>query len=72
MKAPQNACSGCQYLMVGRWAPWCHKAGAPLLAVKICPHPHVRRYYEPLDVRELVSKSYTFKTDSEDNAEESM
>ena len=64
-------CSGCQYLMVGRWAPWCHKAGAPLLAVKKCPCPRIRRYFEPLDVRELVNKAYTFKTDSEDNVEES-
>ena len=50
-------CSGCQFLMVGRWASWCHKANAPLLAVKKCPCPHERRYFEPLDVKELVNKS---------------
>ncbi len=50
-------CSGCQYLMVGRWAPWCHKADAPLLAVRKCPCPRERRFFEPLDVKELVNKS---------------
>ena len=50
-------CSGCQYLMVGRWAPWCHKAQAPLLAVKRCPCPRERSYFEPLDLKALVERS---------------
>lgn len=51
------SCSGCQYLMRGRWAPWCHRADAPLLAVKECPCPHERVFYEPMDVRTLVERS---------------
>ncbi len=31
--------------------------------VRRCPCPNERRYFEPLDVMELVNKSYTFKTD---------
>ncbi len=50
-------CSGCQYLIVGRWAPWCHKAQAPLLAVKRCPCPRERSYFEPLDLKALVERS---------------
>ncbi len=52
-----TSCLGCQHLMVGRWAPWCHKAGAPLLAVKRCPCPHERLYFEPLNVLDLIEKS---------------
>lgn len=51
------SCFGCQYLMRGRWAPWCHRADAPLLAVKECPCPHERVFYEPMDVRALVERS---------------
>ncbi len=43
--------------MMSRWAPWCHKANAPLLAVKKCPCPHERLYFEPLDVLEVVKRS---------------
>ena len=50
-------CSGCQYLMRGTWAPWCHKAGVPLLAVKECPCPPRPVHCEPLDVLELVERS---------------
>ena len=50
-------CSGCQYLMVGRWSSWCHKAGSPLLAVKECPCPRERRFFEPLDVLDVVERS---------------
>lgn len=52
-----TSCQGCQHLMVGRWASWCHKADAPLLAVSECPCPHEKRYFEPLDVLEIVKKS---------------
>lgn len=50
-------CAGCQYLMVGRWAPWCHKAQAPLLTVRECPCPRERSFFEPLDVTALVKRS---------------
>ena len=52
-----TSCQGCQHLMMSRWAPWCHKAEAPLLAVKKCPCPHERLYFEPLDVLEVVKRS---------------
>lgn len=51
------SCAGCQYLMLGRWAPWCHKAKAPLLTVKECPCPREPVYFEPLDLREIVRRS---------------
>lgn len=52
-----TACSGCEHLMLGKWAPWCHKAGTPLLAVVSCPCGRSPVYFEPLDVRELVQSA---------------
>lgn len=50
-------CSGCQWLMFSRYAPWCMKAGCPLLLVTECPCPHEPVYFEPMDVRILVEKA---------------
>ena len=50
-------CSGCQYLMQSRWAEWCHKAHAPLLAVRECPSPRKRMFYEPMDVNDAIRRS---------------
>jgi len=49
-------CSGCQYLMQSRWVAWCHKAHAPLLAVKECPCPRERTFYEPFDVNDVIRR----------------
>lgn len=55
-QSDSSSCYGCQYLMQSRWAPWCHKAHAPLLAVKECPCPRVRSFYDPADVMDLVQR----------------
>lgn len=55
--AANPGCSGCEWLMIGRWAPWCMKAGRPLLMVVSCPSPRVPVYYEPMDVRDLVERA---------------
>ena len=52
-----TTCSGCQYLMQSRWGVWCHKAHAPLLAVRECPSPRERMFYEPMDLLYVVRKA---------------
>ena len=49
-----TTCSGCEHLMLGKWAPWCHKANKPLLAVPSCPFGRRPVYFEPMDVNALV------------------
>lgn len=53
----EAACPGCEWLMLGRWAPWCAKAERPLLFVDTCPCPRERLYYDPMDVDVLVQNS---------------
>lgn len=52
-----TGCAGCEWLMFGRWAPWCSKARTPLLFVKECPCPRERVFYESANVHDMVERA---------------
>ncbi len=52
-----TSCTGCEYFMQSRWAAWCHKAHAPLLAVKECPCPRERTFYDPMNMKDAIRRS---------------